>query len=78
MSISAKNIMDHKTLWNVYLWTCNVQILQIFGYSDSMAITSSYVQDVRPKDGMRVKITMLRAILYYGPILCRMIKLARI
>ena len=56
MSKSAIDITDHKTLWNVYvcvyMWTCNVQILQIFGYSDSMAITSSYVQDVRPKDGV--------------------------
>ena len=52
MSISANDITDHKTLWNVYVCTCNVKILQIFGYSDSMAITSSCVQDVRPKDGV--------------------------
>ena len=74
MSKSAIDITDHKTLCNVYVCTCNVQILQIFGYSDSMAITSCYVQDVRPK----MACELLRAILYYGPFICRMIKLARI
>ena len=48
MSKSAIDITDHKTLRNVYVCTCNVQILQIFGYSDSMAITSSYIQNVKP------------------------------